>query len=172
MVASFRLAVVGAGGGGRFSVPGLGLGGGFVFRDFFHNFWCEASRRGQTSADGPLKKVIHNLSVLIRVETQVMYAWIVAEFPLVLAHAPGGWSNIPSTNEKVKPMNHDKIIEQLANRVIQLESLVATMRANTNQAITGHAAILEGLVNHTKYVPGPGRKLKFPRTPVDVGCKV
>jgi hypothetical protein len=69
-------------------------------------------------------------------------------------------------------MSNDRMIEQLANRIIQLESLVATMRQNTNRALDGHARILESLVDHTGYVPAAGKKLIFPRTAVDVGSSV
>jgi hypothetical protein len=54
-------------------------------------------------------------------------------------------------------------------RIAELEAQVETIRQNTNQAISGHASILESLVDHTRYVPPAGRKLVFPRTPVDVG---
>lgn len=55
------------------------------------------------------------------------------------------------------------------NRISKLEAEVQAIRKNTNQAITGHASILESLVDHTRYVPAANMKLAFPRAPVDVG---
>jgi hypothetical protein len=58
------------------------------------------------------------------------------------------------------------------NRISELEAQVQTVRQNTNQALSGHAGILERLVDHTKYVPLARRKLVFPRTPIDVSSVV
>lgn len=60
----------------------------------------------------------------------------------------------------------------MGKRIDELETLVAKIRKNTNQAIKGHAVVLESLVDHTKYVPASGRRLIFPRVPVDVGEEV
>lgn len=68
--------------------------------------------------------------------------------------------------------NDSQRIAALELRISELEALVKTMRKNSNNAIAGHAAILESLVNHTSYVPPAGRKLVFPRTPVDIGSVI
>ena len=66
-------------------------------------------------------------------------------------------------------INDTQRIEQLEREVRDLAAFVSRICKNTNAALTGHAAILESLVDHTKYVPAAGKRLRFPRTPVDVG---
>jgi TolA-binding protein len=72
-----------------------------------------------------------------------------------------------SDNDRITQLEQQ--LRAALGRISELEARVQTIRKNTNRAISGHATILESLVDHTRYVPPAGRKLVFPRTAVDVG---
>jgi hypothetical protein len=63
-------------------------------------------------------------------------------------------------------------IAKLEKSVADLERKLETVVQNANIALTGHATILGRLVDYTKFVPAAGKKLSFPRVPVDVSRDV